>query len=200
MGFEWVRGREIETQRFEFTEVPRQQWVSSPLYHLLTTDADMYRERLFHSNAPSRFPLLNSLREEGVTDYAAFGLVLAPQTGGALIDPDSPPEGVLLSYASDGIDGFSDDDIELIRATLPSLGLALKSASNRRMAEDLLKVYLGDGAGRRVLSGELRRGSLQEIRAVVFHFDLTDFTQLAERVRGPDMIAMLNEYFSIVVE
>lgn len=200
MGFEWVRGRDVATERFEFTEEPLQQWLESPLYQLFLSGDDMYRERIVEGGGPSRFPLLDALRQEGASDYLAFGLVLEPQETGAARNPDNPPEGVLLSYTSDGAAGFSDDDIDLIRATLPALGLALKSASNRRMATDLLRVYLGEDAGRRVLSGEIRRGSLREIRAVIFHFDLTDFTQMSERIPGADMIAMLNDYFSIVVD
>ncbi len=61
----------------------------------------------------------------------------------------------------------------LIRNILPILALALKSASNRQIAQDFLRVYLGRDAGARVLSEEIRRGSLREIRAVICYFDLT---------------------------
>lgn len=79
------------------------------------------------------------------------------------------------------------------------MGLALKSAANRRLAHDLLAAYLGRDAGGRVLSGEIQRGSLQRIDAVICYFDLTGFTSLAERIPGPDLIAMLNAYFAVVV-
>jgi adenylate cyclase len=66
-----------------------------------------------------------------------------------------------------------------LRQLLPSLGLALKSASNRQMAADLLLAYLGADAGKRVLSGEIKRGSFETIHAVIWYFDLQGFTKLS---------------------
>jgi adenylate cyclase len=113
---------------------------------------------------------------------------------------DQMPEGVLMSWATDHADGFSETDLDLIRHALPHLGLALKSASTRQMAQDLLRVYLGRDAGHRVMSGEIRRGSLQQIDAVIWNFDLEGFTGLSERLPGLEIIAMLNEYLAVVVE
>jgi len=114
-------------------------------------------------------------------------------------DPNQPPEGVLISWTCHAPGGFSEADLSRFRRPLPALGLALKSASNRQIASDLLRVYLGREAGRRVLSGELQRGSTQNLEAVVFYFDLMGFTSLAERLPGADLIAMLNEYFGVAV-
>jgi adenylate cyclase len=116
------------------------------------------------------------------------------------IDPDALPEGAMISWATDAVDGFSDPHLDIIRAGLPQLGLALKSASTLQMAQELLGVYLGHDAGRRVLSGEIERGSLQKIHAVICYFDLTGFTSLTERIPGDDLIAMLNDYFGLAVE
>jgi adenylate cyclase len=82
---------------------------------------------------------------------------------------------------------------------LPVLGLALKSASSYRTANDLLAIYLGRDAGERVLSGDIQRGSLDTIRAVIWYFDLQGSTKLAETTPGDQMIAMLNDYFGAVV-
>ncbi|MCE8545128.1 adenylate/guanylate cyclase domain-containing protein [Ruegeria pomeroyi] len=199
LGFNWFREQGVSSEEYGYTETPNAAWIRSPLYHLLDSGEQEYRERLLDSNVDSRFPLLNELRERGATDYFAAGVILEKRAHFERIDPANTPEGVLISWTSNGPDGFSDTDLRLVRESLPQLALALKSAANRQMAGDLLQVYLGRDAGRRVLSGEIQRGSLQQIDAVLCYFDLKDFTALTERTPGPELIAMLNDYFGMAV-
>jgi len=106
---------------------------------------------------------------------------------------------LVISWTSDAVDGFSEANICDLRKLLSSLGLALKSTSNRRTANDLVAVYLGADAGKRVLSGDIQRGSFETIHAVIWYFDLHGFTKLSESNPGPSIIAMLNDYFEEVV-
>ena len=199
IGFDWLREVGVSHEQYEHTESPRQRWLISPLYHLMKNDLADVRERLSDAGHQSRFPILNDLKSQGATDYYATGLLFEKRDPAKPIDPLNTPEGILVSWASDGPDGFCESDLALIRSAHPYLGLALKSASNRQMAHDLLAVYLGRDAGRRVLSGELQRGSSREIDAVICYFDLTGFTQLAEQTQGDELIAMLNDYFAVAV-
>lgn len=199
VGFDWLRDEGVSEEAYEYTDVPAQRWLDSPMYHLLDTGLPEMRERLGDPDYASKFPFLNELRTRGLTDYFATGVLFENGVSADAIDPNNTPEGVLVSWCSDAPGGFSDADLELIRDLLPVLSLALKSASNRRMAEDLLAVYLGRDAGARVLSGEIRRGSLREIRAVVCYFDLSGFTRLTEQTPGDALISMLNDYFGIAV-
>ena len=204
IGFDWTRDGGTSNERYDFTETPRENWRQSPFYHMLEQGLDRLRRRLEPGRPDRSFPLLAELARRGARDYYARALVFEPrdavQDAAHPIDPDAPPEGLMISWTADGAAGFRDDHLALLDATLPALGLALKSASNRQMAQDLLGVYLGRDAGRRVLSGEIRRGSLQEVRAALLYFDLAGFTAMAERLPGADMIAMLNAYFALVVE
>lgn len=199
LGFNWYRDQGVSSEEYGYSETPIAAWLRSPLYHLLDSGETEFRERLTETNEESRFPLLNELRANGATDYFAAGVILEKRVPFEKIDPQNTPEGVLISWSSDGPTGFSEDHLDLVRASLPQLALALKSAANRQMAGDLLQVYLGRDAGRRVLSGEIQRGSLQQIDAVLCYFDLKDFTALTERTPGPELIAMLNEYFGMAV-
>ena len=199
IGFDWLRQSGASHEHCERTDLPAERWLASPMYHLMERNLDEYRELMTDPDHVSRFPLLNDLKATGVTDYLATGLVFEKREAGFQIDPRNAPEGVLISWASDGPDGFGDDDLELIRSVNPYLGLVLKSASNLQMAHDLLSVYLGRDAGRRVLSGEIGRGSSQKINAVICYFDLTGFTELAEQTEGAELIDMLNDYFAVAV-
>ncbi|MGI9367546.1 MAG: adenylate/guanylate cyclase domain-containing protein [Ruegeria sp.] len=199
-GYSWHNGNGGTFENYDYTEQPKDIWLNSPLYAMLNEGLGTLRERLIDQNNQSRFPFLNKLREQGATDYFATGLVFEKQQGGKPIQPDNPPEGVLMSWTSNGPNGFCDDDISVIENALPHLGLALKSASNRKMARDLMRVYLGRDAGERVLSGEIRRGSLQQIDAVIWYFDLEGFTSLAEDLPGTEIIDMLNDYLAVAVD
>jgi len=199
LGFDWVRESGVSHELYERTDLPPEQWLASPLYYLLEHNLDELREQMTDAGHVSQFPMLNDLKALGATEYFATGLLFEKPVANAVIDPDNTPEGMLVSWTSDGPDGFSDANLNLIRSVQPYLGLALKSASNRQMAHDLLAIYLGRDAGHRVLSGEIQRGSSQKINAVICYFDLTGFTQLAEQTAGDALIAMLNDYFAVAV-
>jgi adenylate cyclase len=199
LGFDWHRSGDVTRLDYARASMPTESWVRSPFYYMLKEGVTELRERLVDSGAPLRFPVLDEQRANGATDYFARSMPFDKSTGDHRYDPNDPPEGMVISWVSDAPDGFSDDDIGVLRGLLPPLGLGLKSASNRQMAQDLMATYLGADAGARVLSGEIRRGSLETIHAVILCFDLQGFTGLAETTPGPSVIAMLNDYFGTIV-
>jgi adenylate cyclase len=200
VGFDWHRdGGHATREDFARVSEPNENWSKSPFYYMLQKGMPELRECLLDGNEPSRFPVLKEFRAQGATDYFASATSFGQATIGPGTDPDDPPEGMISSWTSDAPKGFSNSDIGTIKELLPVLGLALKSASSYRTAYDLLAVYLGRDAGERVLSGDIQRGSLDTIRAVIWYFDLQGFTKLAETTPGDRMIAMLNDYFGAVV-
>ncbi|WP_428927808.1 adenylate/guanylate cyclase domain-containing protein [Marinibacterium sp. SX1] len=195
-GFTWWREGTVVEESYPRSN-PLDAWLNSPLFHILKNGMNAYRERL--AGGPSDFPFLNELRASGATDYYARTLPFERVAPDMPIDPQHPPEGAQMTFAADAPEGFSEAHIEVIERTLPVLGVVLKSAAHRRMAFDLLSIYLGRDAGQRVISGEIQRGSSAQINAVIMFFDLEDFTSLAERIEGQDLVAMLNDYFGVVV-
>ena len=198
-GFSWYQGQGGKTESFEYTDEPVEQWRQSPLYAILNDEVQIIRERLVNQNEASRFPLLNDLRQIGATDYYATGVNFDVPTHNAQKAAKQAVDGVLMSWTSNAPDGFKDSDLDLINTALPHLGLALRSAASERVSKDLMRVYLGRDAGRRVLSGEIRRGSLQQIDAVMWNFDLEGFTSLSEELPGNEIIDMLNDYLAVAV-
>ncbi|SLN73952.1 adenylate/guanylate cyclase domain-containing protein [Ruegeria meonggei] len=198
-GFSWYQGQGGDFETFEYSEEPSEMWKQSPLFAILNDEVEVIHERLVDQNEASRFPLLNDLREIGATDYYATGVTFDVPTHNGPKDAKKAVDGVLMSWTSDAPEGFRDGDLSLINTALPHLGLALKSASNARVSKDLMRVYLGRDAGRRVLSGEIRRGSLQQIDAVIWNFDLEGFTSLSEELPGAEIIDMLNDYLAVAV-
>lgn len=198
IGFNWTRAAGITAEHYEHTDTPIEAWLRSPFYMLLTNGLDQWSSKLPQADM-DRFPLLADVKAAGATEY--FGAAVK-FTDGPFdpVDPGNPGEGMLISWTTDRECGFCPRDKALLTALLPHLGLALKSAANRQMASDLMRVYLGRDAGKRVLSGEIQRGSSRAIDAVICLFDLKGFTSLAEQLPGTALIEMLNDYFGIAVE
>lgn len=65
----------------------------------------------------------------------------------------------------------------------------------RRSAEDLLKTYLGERTGARVLAGRTKRGEGERIHAVIWLCDLRESTRLSEALPVEDFFRSLNEFF-----
>lgn len=62
-------------------------------------------------------------------------------------------------------------------------------------AEDLLKIYLGQCTGERVLAGRTQPGEGETIHAVIWLCDLRDSTRLSESIPVEDFFRTLNEFF-----
>jgi adenylate cyclase len=67
--------------------------------------------------------------------------------------------------------------------------------TRRRIASNILTAYLGSKAGPKVLAGQIRRGTGEEITVVLWSSDLRGFTERSDRLAGIQVITMLNALF-----
>src|SRR5262249_60586124 len=67
--------------------------------------------------------------------------------------------------------------------------------SQKAISRNLLNAYLGAKTGPKVLEGQIRRGTGEEINAVLWSSDLRGFTARSDRLPGNHMIALLNALF-----
>jgi adenylate cyclase len=72
--------------------------------------------------------------------------------------------------------------------------------STRRVAQQLLDTYVGHRTGERVLSGAIRRGTGEAIRAVIWYCDIRGFTTLADSMARDEVISLLNDFFETMVD
>ncbi len=133
--------------------------------------------------------MLEELAGAGGTDYFAEIVRFGPE-GDA-----SRGTGIAYSFTTDRREGFSEDDLTLLRAVLPALSLAMMAHAGHTIASGLLEAYLGGDAGRRVHAGAVERGSVESIRAALWFADIRGFTTLADSTAGPEVIELLDEVF-----
>ena len=188
----------IEPSQFERGTEYRQDWLTSPFAYLVGQaraeggSGDPWRHlrrRLCGPEALLDFPLLEELARAGGTDYFAQIVRFGPE-GDA-----SRGTGIAYSFTTDRRDGFSEDDLTLLRAVLPALSLAIMAHAGHTIASGLLEAYLGGDAGRRVHAGAVERGSVESIRAVLWFADMRGFTKLADGTPGLKVIDLLDEVF-----
>ena len=199
--YRWKRVGGIEREEYDRTVSynNNHDWAVSPLKALMNSDSYELRHRLTPENRPFPFPMFEDLTEQGATDYFATQVVFDPDVSAQIVD-DVPTGGMMISWTSDGPEGFSDADLDAIRRLLPAIALSLKSNGMEQMANDLLAAYLGKDAAERVMSGSIARGSLDKILTTILYFDLQGFTKLSEALEPETLIEMLNAYFGAAVD
>lgn len=200
-GFDWsCEDLDLVVNEYPRPEQNLDSWVASPFYFMATNGLSEYREQLWCGDEQSRFGSLQRFQELGATDYfATLTLFGRPLTDLKEASLSGHVPAMAASWTTDAPSGFSDQHIQFLTETLPALGSVLRAASIEQTAEDLLAVYLGHNASSRVLSGNITRGSLEKIRALILYFDLRGFTKLSEAEPGERVIGMLNDYFGAVV-
>jgi adenylate cyclase len=189
VGFTWVRGKgvTVEGMRPLAERTYPDRFLSSPYYHLLTRGLDHLRRRIRPGDVPE-FPVLEDLQKMGGTDYIAFVQPFDVGSG----------QGMMGSWTTDHANGFSDDVIKALLRVQDSLAVAAKMAILSKLADNMMTTYLGGNAGKRVLSGQIRRGDGETIRAVLVMGDLRESTAIAERDGRDGYIETLNEFFDAI--
>ena len=198
LAFRWHRGGENERLEYQRRETVGDEYLKSPIYYLLANDLPEVRHRLDDPDLEHHFPIYDELRERGATEYFATKKFFLKRGDTQEYDPLRPQEGMIISMTTDQEGGFTDAQLNGLRALLSPISLTIKSSANRAMAEDITAAYLGADASRRVLSGDIRRGSSETLSAVIWYFDLQNFTKLSEELGGAPIIELLNDYFGEV--
>lgn len=131
--------------------------------------------------------IARQLRERSITDYCIYPLHF------------TIGETHAIAYATPRENGFTDDEIAGLDRIQDPLARMVEIYAFRRTATNLLNTYVGHNAGAHILSGRIKRGDTQVIRAAILFSDLRDFTTYAYRYGEEKLIARLNRYFDRVV-
>ena len=189
LSFTWVRGEEVQLGNYQRIDEnsPPPQFAASPYFQLVSKNLGHLRRRIDPS-APSEFPIFDEFKEIGVTDYLAFAQGFGEQIG----------RGMIGSWSTDRAGGFSDEMIKALLHIQSNLAVTSLMAVNRKLADNMLTTYLGEDAGKRVLSGQTRRGDGETIRAALVMVDMRNSTALAESGGRQVYIDTLNQFFDAI--
>ena len=128
-------------------------------------------------------PILHDLKAKGCTDYLALPIAGAHGRRYA------------VTYTTDCVDGFSTRQVAELTRTSQRMSVVCDSFMQRALMRHLLNIYLGPSAGPKVLAGQIRRGTGEELTAVLWSSDLRGFTTRSDRLPGQQMVAILNALF-----
>jgi adenylate cyclase len=197
-GYTWRRDlNAIAPENYAHSDENERLLAASPFYALMqraraSEDTPALRRRIENGPEERDFPVLEEFHALGATDYLAQIFVYGER------GDRSQGTGIAYSFTTDRKGGFSDDDMTLVQATLPALSLAMKAHAGHVIASGLLGAYLGEDAGRRVHAGSIMRGSVDDLRAVIWYADIRGFTPLSDAAPGPVVVELLNDVFEIL--
>jgi adenylate cyclase len=189
LGFTWrhKEGLQVEGYRHTADGKTNDRFKVSPYYHMMKHKLEHLRRKL-DVEAYKEFPIFGDLHKEGLTDYLAF---VAPFDA-------AKQQGMMGSWSTNSREGFSDDEIEALISVQDRLAVAAKMAVRGDVAKSALMTYLGPNAGQRVLSGQIKRGDGETIRAAIVWGDLRNSTAMAEQLGRQVYIDNLNSFFDNV--
>jgi adenylate cyclase len=161
-------------------------FVQSPLTEV-TRSGCAIRRRLGDPSVQLDYPVLEVFRTEGGTDYVAMPMVF------------SSGEIHCISWLTDRPGGFTEVEIAGLTDVAEMLTLIVETQTNRRIVRALMDTYVGHRTGERVLSGAIKRGDGETVRAVIWFCDLRGFTALSDALSREQLLDLLNQYFEIMV-
>ncbi len=135
----------------------------------------------------SPYNTVEELRAEGATDYLMQPMFF---TNG---------ETHAMSWATRRPGGFDEAEIAAFEAVAPPFTRATEIYCLRRTAVTFLDTYVGHGAGSRILGGDIKRGDVREIDAVILAADLRGFTDYTASHDGAQVVERLNAFFDVLV-
>ncbi len=178
----WKKGVE-EVERFDATHdsVTEQSFLSSPLKPLFDGEGGV-RRRVTAESA-KEFPILAELKTVGATDYVAMPMRFSDGQINA------------ITMTTDAPHGFSTETLGHVHDVLPLMARLFEVHAKERMAATLMRTFIGEHTGERVLNGLVKRGDSEDLHAVIWFCDLRNSTPLAESMSRPEFLEYLNHYF-----
>ncbi len=188
----WVwsshRPNELIQREISYTLFARLEALDSPLRRLRFGDEDVLRVRLRELESPHELADIESLRQRGYTDFYAQSLLFRDEFVGG------------FTWSTRAPGGFSEEDIEVLDEVLPALSAVVEPLARDLATATLLRTYLGPNASAQVLSGQVRRGDGQTIRAAIWFCDIRGFTRLTGSLDQATLLGLLSDTFEVIVE
>jgi len=185
VNFVWRPGAEVVVGTANYDMLDSPEYRNSPLAIVFGEGREV-RHRIDDPEA-KRFPFLDDMRAEGVTDYIALPIL---QIDGSVH---------ASSWTTKQPGGFTDEQLNNLRSLIRPLSRVIEITRMRRTATNLLDIYVGNRAGERIMGGQIRRGHTDTMQAAIWLSDLRGFTALSDRLPAETVVDILNHYFDCQV-
>lgn len=176
---------EVEAVEAPISALNAPAYLASPVAQIFAT-GEVARVRL-GPDAADIPDDLQDLAREGHTDWVGFPLRFLSGSVHAITFSTAAPE------------GFTAEQIANLAHVVRPLARVAETMALMRTAVNLLDAYVGNDAGDRILRGQIQRGDLETIRAVIWFSDLRGFTSMSGGLSPAEIIAVLNAYFECQV-
>ncbi|GGB97799.1 adenylate cyclase [Marinobacterium zhoushanense] len=190
--YTWQAGEGVVIDNYPRGITEHSFWLKSPVRPFYESGAIEGRIKILPGSESDHYPMLKTAGDNGATDY----YIQLTNFNDRSVSPDGQ-EGIVVSWMSSKADGFSDDDLALLRKLHLPLCAQLKNLTHRRLVDDILQAYLGDYSGKRVHAGQIQRGDGELIDAVIYFCDLRQSSKLAELYDPAGFLDVLNQYFEL---
>ena len=192
--FHWGREEQARpAQEYARTDTGEaaELWETSVFNHIRSNGLSEWHGRF--NEDPLPFHQIEAMRPKGYSSVLAHVQSFAGE--GVFGDMDC----VYSQWVTKKPGGFAEADVAALRRLVPPLALSLKCISLARITSTLAEVYLGSGAGRRVLGGKIIRGVAERINTVLWFSDLRGYTAITDRAVPETIIPLLNDYAEAVI-
>ncbi len=184
--YTWTDGEGLDMFEAPYAILDSDLFRLSPVGNVYET-SEPVRMHLCAPDFESQYNNVAELRQEGASDYVIQPLFF---TNG---------EVHAISWSTRRPGGFDDGELAAFDAVGAPFARATEIYCLRRTAVTFLDTYVGHGAGGRILSGNIQRGDVQEMDAVILATDLRGFTHYTASHDGALVVERLNAFFDILV-
>jgi adenylate cyclase len=158
----------------------------SPMYKVIVGGRKEIVAKLNPGLMSYDFPAFRDFSDSGATGYFGHELLLGEN------------QRSFVSFVTAQNGGFTHSNLTILRSICGALSLIVDRFNAHRVANTLVKTYLGNEPGKMVLSGQIQQGDVKRINAAIWFSDLRDYTERSSVLQPEDLIALLNNYFGIV--
>jgi adenylate cyclase len=104
-----------------------------------------------------------------------------------------------ISFATRSEEGFSDRDLNVLRHIMPTFTTGTELRVVAKRLDDVLRIYVGEGPHRAILSGAIQRGQVTRIRSAILFADMRGYTRASSNLSPEEAVDLLNSYFDCLV-
>ncbi len=184
-GWRWTREEGASVRYLPHGERRENLYGTSPFAHVNKTGEWLLLD--LASTPNSLFGIIPDLKQEGYRHYLVVPVHFASgaQNG--------------ISFATRSEEGFSERDLNVLRHLMPTFTTGTELRVVAKRLDDVLRIYVGEGPHRAILSGAIQRGQVTRIRSAILFADMRGYTRASSNLSPEGAVDLLNTYFDCLV-